>query len=422
MVRSYHVSRHGLTMYRKNLTATLLVSGLLIVPAVAQADAWILEPSVSFDLGYDDNYGMDVYDPKSVGISKVTGELALRRLSQAHYFRGGILADAVAYQGDDSIDPNSNQVAYFSTTFNRQRSKLGANFRYRRDTLLREAVSDDVIDVQQDPDASVEQFLDVTRQRVYLNPFWKYNYSRVTDLEVNYQLSAVDHDKNTAEVDDVANYNNQGVNLIVGHSISERDKIITKMGYSFFTTDSDQPAESEFGTTYLRLGYERALSQTFTVGGDIGYRSTEFNEGAGSVKTDGEVASLSAVKTTGLTKFELRAGLELYPSSIGQVVQTQELVANVTRNLSELMTFSLQSRFYQNTALSGSETIFDATASNDRRSLQIRPSISWQLAREWKVGAAYRYRREKLESKPSSAEGNALLFSIKYTKLSPVDN
>lgn len=409
-------------MYRKNLTSMLLVSGLLFVPVAVLADAWILEPAVSFDLGYDDNYGMDVSNPKSVGITKVTGELSLRRLSQAHYFRGGILADAVAYQGDDSIEPNSNQVVYFSTTFSRPRSKLGANFRYRRDTLLREAASEEVIEVQQDPDASVDQFLDVTRQRVYLNPFWKYDYSRLTDLEVNYQLSAVDHDKNTEEVEDVANYSNQGVNLIVGYRISERDKIITKLGYSFFTTDSDQSTESEFGTTYFRLGYERALSQTFTVGGDVGYRTTEFNEGGDSVETDGAVASLAAVKTTGLTKFELRAGLELYPSSIGQVVQTQELVANVTRNLSELMTFSLQSHFYQNTALSGSETIFDATASNDRRSMQIRPSISWQLAREWKVGAAYRYRREKLESKPSSAEGNALLFSIKYTKLSPVDN
>ncbi len=409
-------------MHCKNLTTTLLIGGLLFAPLAVIADAWILEPSVSLDLGYDDNYGMDVTDPKSVGITKVTGELALRRLSQVHYFRGGILADAVAYDGDDSIDPNSNQVAYFSTTFNRLRSKIGANFRYRRDTLLREAASEEVIEVEQDPDASVDQFLDVTRQRIYLSPFFKYNYSRLTDIDLNYQLSAVAHDKNADQVEDVADYSNQGVNLIIGHSISVRDKILTKVGYSFFTTNNDDESESEFGTTFLRLGYERALSQTFTLGGDVGYRVTDFNEGSGSVETDGVVGSLSAVKTTGLTKFELRAGLELYPSSIGQVVQTQELVANVTRNLSELMTFSLQSRFYQNTALSGSETIFDGTASNDRRSMQIRPGISWQLAREWKLGAAYRYRREKLESKPSSAEGNALLVSIKYTRLSQIED
>ena len=417
-------------MYRKNLTSTLLIGGLLFIPFAAQANTWVLEPSVSFDLGYDDNYKMDNVDPISVVVTKVTGELALRKLSQAHYFRGGILADAVAYEGDDDADPNSNQVAYFSTTFNRPRSKLGANFRYRRDSLLREVVSEELIEVEPDSDASVEQSLDVTRQRIYLNPFFKYNYSRLTDFEVNYQLSAVAHDKSDTVVEDVADYSNQGVNVIVGHSISERDKILTKMGYSFFTTNSSDEgkSESEYATTYLRLGYERALTQTFTVGGDVGYATTDFDEGAGSVQTDGAVGSLSAVKTTGLTKFELRAGLELYPSSIGQVVRTQELVANVTRNLSPLMIFSLQSRFYQNTALSGSDTLFStetgnaATVNNDRRSLDFRPSITYQLAREWKVGAAYRYRREKLESKPNSAEGNALLFSIKYTKLSPLDN
>jgi len=44
--------------------------------------------------------------------------------------------------------------------------------------------------------------------------------------------------------------------------------------------------------------------------------------------------------------------------------------------------------------------------------------LTWQLSRNWKLGAAYRYRREKLDSKTGSAEGNALLFSVKYTKIS----
>ncbi len=405
----------------------LIVGLLMTLPVPLYADAWVLEPSITLDLGYDDNHDMDVTDPIQVGVSKVTGELALRRLSEAHFFRGGLLVDAISYHGDDRIDPNSNQVLYFATTFTRPRLRWGANFRYRRDSLIREAVSstdpDDIITVDPDQDATVDQFLDVTRQRLYVNPFLKYNYSRRTELGADYQLSGVEHDKNEEEAVNVQDYNNQGINFRAAHNLTPLDKVVGKVGFSFYNTDiAEGDDETEFETIYYRLGYERSLSQTFTVGGDVGYRETDFTENQEDIKKDGPVASLFAVKTTGLTKFELRAGLELYPSSIGQVVETRELVGNVTRNLSELMVFSLRSRFYENTAISGDDTVFVGTSSssNDRRSMTIRPEIRWQIAREWSLGAAYRYRREKLESKPSPAESNSILFSIKYTRLSPL--
>lgn len=411
----------------------MLLGGLVATfSSAVLAEGWVLEPSVTLELGYDDNYDMDVLDPQSVTIGKVTGELSLRRASDAHYFRGGLLADAVTYEGDDRIDPNSNQVAYFYTTFIQPRYRWGANFRYRRDSLLREALTDANLDQpveeEQSPDATVDQLLDVTRQRVYFNPFYRYNLSRLTDWGIDYQLSAVEHDVDEDQIsedqaDDVQDYVDQGINLRLGHKLTPLDKVIARIGYSFYTTDiREEEQETDYRTSYLRLGYERSLSPTFTVGGDVGYRVTEFTESDEDITKDGPVMSLSAVKTTGLTRFELRAGLELYPSSIGQVVQTQELIANVSRDLTELLQFSLRSRFYENTALSGDETVFEvgeaANADNDRRSMTIRPEIRWQVAREWTLGAAYRYRREKLESRPTFAEGNAVLFSVKYTRLS----
>lgn len=415
-------------MFRKTLISLLMATAASL-PATSMGAGWILEPSVKLDFGYDDNYRMAVADEESVTVAKATGELTLRREAQAHYFRGGLLADAVSIQGDDDVDPNSNQVLYFYTTFNQPRYRWGANFRYRRDNLLREASADvnldQPVDAEQNQDATVDQTLDVTRQRLYFNPFYRYNLSRRTDAGINYELSAVEHDKDESEVEDVQDYTNQGINLEIGHKLTSLDKIVGKVGYSQFTADvAESEDETDFNTSYIRLGYERSISPTFTVGGDVGYRVTEFTESSQDVTSDGAVGSISAVKTTGLTKFELRAGYELYPSSIGQVVQTQELVANVTRDLSELMQFSLKSRFYENTALSGSDTVLvdgdgqTINANNDRRSMTIRPEISWKIAREWKVGASYRYRREKLESRPTFAEGNAILFSVKYTRLS----
>ena len=419
-------------MCRNTLIPAVSVLILAIAPQVASGNAWVLEPSIKLDVGYDDNYemvtGTEVerdpetgelkkVEPQSVTVSKVTGEIVLRRQTEAHYFRGGLLADAEAYQGADNSEPNANQVLYFYTTFNQPRYRWGANFRYRRDSLLREAEADTSLDLpaeeQEVQDATVDQLLDVTRHRIYFNPFYRYNLTRRTDLGVGYELSYVDHDETS---NDVENYTNQTVSIDLGRKVTPRDKLTGKIGFSLFTPESTEQSSNDYETGFFRIGYERSLSPTFTVGGDVGLRITNFTEDNEDQTEEGPIASVSAVKKTGLTRFELLAGLELYPSSIGEVVQTQELVANVTRNLSELSQFSVKSRFYENTVISGNSA--GKENENDRRNLTIRPEISWQLSREWKVGAAYRYRREKLEKNPSSAEGNALLFSVKYTFLS----
>ncbi len=407
-------------MYRKLLMSLPCILVIVLASERLLADAWVLEPSIKLDVGFDDNNGMDVVDPQEVGVTKITGELGLRRLSQTHFFKGAILVDAVNYQGDETIESNSNQVLYFSTSFNKPRSRWGANFNYRRDSLIREADADDN-DIEggdfgdENPDATVDQFLDIARQRLYLNPFYKNNLSRRSDLALNYRLSAVEHDRTEDDAGNsfnLQNFNNQGVTAAIGYKLTPLDKIIGKTTFDAYSTEE---GSNEYNTVSVRVGYERSISPTFTVGGELGYRVTDFVEDNEDITKEGMVGSLSGVKTTGLTKFELRGGVALYPSSIGQVVQTQELVANVTRNLSQLMVFSFRSRAYENTALSGS-------TNNDRRSIEMRPEIRWQFSREWSLGAAYRYRREKLESKPTFAEGNALLFSVKYTKLSPLTN
>lgn len=384
------------------------------------AGGWVLEPSIKFDLGYDDNNGMDVSDPQEVTVTKATGELKLTKKSEAHHFKGAILADAVAYHGnDETIEDNSNQVAYFSTTFRRPRSKTGVNFNYRRDTLIREASADDsTIDPEEfgeeDPDASVDQFLDIIRQRVYLNPFFRYDLSRRMDSAFNYRFSAVDHDRTTDNNNDSFNLQNFSTNDLsasLGYKITPLDRIIGRLGYSLYATED---TDKEYTTIKISLGYERSISPTFKVGGNVGYRTTEFKEDGSTDNDDGVDVGISAIKTTGLTKFELKGGVALRPSSIGEVVQTQELVANVTRNLSERTVLLFRGRAYENTVISGGDS------DNDRRSIEMKPEIRWQVSRSWSLGAAYRYRREKLESKPTFAEGNAFLVSVKYTHRSPL--
>ncbi len=407
-----------------------IVSQLLFSEPVYAAGGWVLVPSIKLGVGYDDNVGMNIHNPPIEEISessgvKATGEVLLRRNSVAHDFRGALLVDAISYLGNnnnENVEPNANQMLYFTTTSIKPRSRLGLKFNYRRDTLIREANVDDptnpddeLVDVNQD--ASVDSFLDIGRQRILVNPFYKYNFSRRTDSTFNYRYSASVHDlssgEDNASDDNPKDFQNQAISALIGHKITPIDRITGRTTYRLYSTENKA---DEYQTMGLFIGYQRSISPTFRVGGDLGYRETIISvQGKGDRSEAGHSGSLTAVKSSGLTRFELKGGVGLHPSSIGKVVQTQELVANVKRNLSELVAFSFRGRAYENTVLSSS-----GRNSNDRRSIELRAEITWLISRSWSAAAAYRYRREKLESKPTFSEGNSVLFAIKYTKVSPL--
>lgn len=191
--------------------------------------------------------------------------------------------------------------------------------------------------------------------------------------------------------------------------------------------------ESISTTTTFKLGAEHALTPTLRVGGDVGvYTNTtdltdtlrqedrpgeDISERVAALETesDGWLASVSMRYDAGRTRYVARFAVDVEPSSSGTQVETNELTGEFYHTLSPRLDFQLRGRAYEPDRLGAV-----AEDSYSRRFISIEPKIQWQLAREWTVAAAYRYRRQKARVDPVSAESNAILLSLKYTPSSRV--
>lgn len=176
-------------------------------------------------------------------------------------------------------------------------------------------------------------------------------------------------------------------------------------------------------TTSFTVGYDRLLDPTLRLAVQAGvYTNTSddterFRRNDGTLvegvelesDEDGFLASISLEKDAGLTRYSARFAVDVLPSSAGSRVETNELTGQVFRTLTRRINISLRGQAYEPDRL--------GTQANDRfarRFISLEPRIIWRFTRDWTLGAAYRYRRQRARVDPESSESNALLFSVRY--------
>jgi hypothetical protein len=91
-------------------------------------------------------------------------------------------------------------------------------------------------------------------------------------------------------------------------------------------------------------------------------------------------------------------------------VETDQLVFNVSRLLSERTSVRLRSQLFETEAL-------QETASNaNRRFVAISPILRYELSPSWALETAYQYRRQKRFADTDSGDSNAVLLSLIYER------
>ncbi len=194
---------------------------------------------------------------------------------------------------------------------------------------------------------------------------------------------------------------------------------------------------SQSTTTTINLGFERSLSPTLKIGFSVGaytnkkddtdlIRDTDIiKEGVEealalalaneTASENGWLGGMTLTKTTGLTRYSARFGVDVLPSDIGAQVESLDLVGDMVREISPRMDFALRARAYEPDTINASGA--DKFA---RRFISFEPKIIWQYSRAWTVAASYRYRRQKSRADFNSGESNAFLISLKYTPPSAI--
>lgn len=452
------------------LTSTLAA----LLPATLSADVWLFEPSVGLDQRIDDNFELDPFRETAVAATRAVASAKLSREDQRFLFLGQARVDGLLTVNEDEANElNSNQILFFDTQWLRPRSRFGLEFTFRRDTPSRD-ISADITDLSQtaeDTGTIVTQDQNVDRDRIVFKPSYRYDLSRRTELSFAYTYTDVDHglpsaqdaiDRQVlgilanpltpqalrdtllnlgrpAEINDIGRFTISGElddfteNLFefgFRHLWSRRDTISATLSFSGFEAQSeivDTPegerdeiapnilrnprAATTVDTARIVFGYDRKFSPTFNAGIQIGYFNADSDNFGVTESNDGYTALLSALRIGNLDRYSVRFGVEVFPSEIGDVVETLELIGDYQRNLSQLTTFNLQLRAFEPDAISDAADA-DRFA---RRFISIEPRIIWRFSRAWTAAASYRYRRQKSQVDPQSGDSNALLFSLTYT-------
>jgi len=471
-----------------------ILSGLALslVAAAVQADVWVWDPSASLDQRFDNNYTIDPDNPTAVSATRLVGSLGVSRESEIGAITGFVRADALLTLGDDGSggagdELNSNQIIFFDVTRQRARSSFGVNLNYKRDTPNRD-ISADLTDpsvTAADTGAAITQSENVARSRVILNPSYTYNISRRSTIETQLNFTSVRHSLPSvtealrsqfnlanpgAEVpddlsidafgpftvaDELDDFDEQSLTLNYNYKLSPISSYSLFFSHSRFTTETEADASVIFpfedkipdsgerqilrnpkrtstsNTTTFRVGWNKALTQTLSLGVQAGVFQTSFDESDLFRETDqsslspddrqarldsvvgteqGFVGSITATKNQGISRYTGRLAFDVLPSNVGSQVESFEATGDYFREIGPLLGFSFRVRAFEPDAI-------NATSDDEfaRRFLSLEPKLIWRFTRTWTAAGSYRYRRQKHQVNPNSGDSHALLFSIKYS-------
>ena len=502
-------------------SCTALAVALALVPgAPARADVWELEPSVTLDQRFDDNYSLDAFDPDRASITRAVGELGLARESRTFSVTGLARIDALltrTSENDGGNDLDSNQLVGVETRFGGRLTRFGVDLGFKRDTPSRDIAGDLAVGDSVATDTSaIDQESDVARRRFTLAPSIVRELTRRTSVEGRITYTNVQHDlpdpqdaiyeqylrllnnpnlepERLAELTDDSGeplgFDEVGIDTIGGEPFTptgelddfqearldvgvrhELSPITTLSGFlstsryvaeaepdplaffafEEFSRDPDEPLivrkprrESISTTSSVRIGYDRALSPTLSIGlqGGLYINRTDDNDtlresdrpppelgfgpdvqerfdaalGSFDTSENGWLANVTLAKDTGLTRYVARFAVDVQPSSVGSQVETQELTGEVTHELGPLTDLSFRARAYEPDRLGA-----DPEDEFARRFVSFEPRVTWRFARGWSANAAYRYRRQKSRAVTESAESNAVLFALSWSPPSRV--
>ncbi len=185
---------------RNNAVRCLAVAGLTasVVSLPASADVWIVEPSISLDQRFDDNYYLIPDVDGSLAATRAVGELGLSRESQAASYRGLARVDGLLTttndNGDEGLD--SNQYLAFDANLRSARSRTGMLVSYKQDTPSRDIAADlsDSDNLASDTGLDLTQSSNVAREEKIFEPSFEYDLSRRLILNTKATLSKVKHD------------------------------------------------------------------------------------------------------------------------------------------------------------------------------------------------------------------------------------
>ena len=250
---------------------------VFLSPSAVLAQAWQIEPSVTVEQSYNDNYSLTTESEAKVFTTRIAGGLTLKRITETIEFEGLVRADFVKLSGDTDFldDTDDNQLLGFKASRKFERTKLGLDFLFLRDDLLRsQNVVEDPSDVTVGPDQSVDDgvvTVSVRRYRTELQPNFDYQLTERSNLGLRYRFNDTNYDDN--ELTRLTDFQRHSITGSLETQVTEKNTVLALLTGSRFDSDSGNTTD----TVELQVGLSHDFDETTNVGFTLGGRHTEFD-------------------------------------------------------------------------------------------------------------------------------------------------
>ena len=176
----------------------VLTAACVFAAGSSMADVWVLEPSITLDQRFDDNYFLDPSGDGQLSATRAVGELGLSRESSIAVIKGLVRVDALlttqSNAGEEGLD--SNQLVAFDAKMRSARTRYGVFGSFKQDTPSRDIAADlsDPNSLATDTGLNPTQSSNVARREITVNPYFNYDLSRRLEFRTEATLTVVEHE------------------------------------------------------------------------------------------------------------------------------------------------------------------------------------------------------------------------------------
>ncbi len=255
-----------------------------------------------------------------------------------------------------------------------------------------------------DPDQGADN--DARRNRLRLMPSWSRSLTQRSYLVLDYTLYDVSYNGDTGLNTLVDNRTHSG-RVALKRSMTQRTVAGISGGYAEYEApDVNNKTKNYSATGTIEHDFTETLSGLL----QAGMRYTEARIGSTDDNSTSPIYRASITQNIfEATSYQLLWQRRLLPSSTGSVLESDRFDLRFRHSIKPTLTFSLSGRYFKNETVGGG-----ATSRRDRWYYVIRPMLTKNLTRQWRVDGAYRFTRQKRKTDSRSVNNNAVYLNVIY--------
>lgn len=367
---------------------------------------WIFRPSIELASVYDDNLRLAT-EEDSVSSWRVVPRLALEGRTEVATTRVDAYVAYSDYDEDEIVVEDKTEASVFLASERRtsERTTVGLDGQYRRETLFKRVDFGPGIGDPQDVDVAITDFTDVQRYYRVAEPYARWQWTERTTFQFAYRLTDANfsNERGTGLVD----YRNSTVQALAIHALTTRmEGTLTIRGSRF---DPEDREESD--TIELLAGVRYAFTETLQGRFSAGASRTEQERGGVDETFSDVVFAAGLEQRSELSRLDGLISRGVTPGGLGEAVRSDQIRLRWERQVAPQLLFLLKVQALDIEALD------DEVESVNRRYYDIEPQLRWRWLTDWSVFGAYRYRRQKYDV-GEAASSNSVLLGVRWEPLS----